>query len=371
MGSIYKLFALTGLLTLTVLSAIAEETNPLSNSLSLGLDLSSGTPLVPDSPLSSTAPATAISTPTANPTPTSPPPVPPQTGVTPPAGSNKPTSPQITLHPLPVPPKGTLGPLGFTIRAPWMTGDIRLRLPETLTSEFGLHFSDSKRTDMPLISMLETPPEWKTDAVTGDIWYETKTREGIVFGGKAHADTETVSIEFWIINATGNPISHVSPQMCLSLEGSPEFGRPKTLNTTYVWVNGAPFNLASTTPTPEQKGREPWIMMLTANMLTSYMGVLDHANGWWVVDQTADFNIIARASEDSKHLVAITWDETFSQLMTDTRIPCLHAGPIRAIPLQPQERGRWRGRIYLVPNDMNQLLARYLKDAEGWFSPGK
>jgi hypothetical protein len=129
--------------------------------------------------------------------------------------------------------------------------------------------------------------------------------------------------------------------------------------------------LATTTPTPQQKGRKPWILVLTRDLAKHYKGSLEWPDGWWVVDQKADRNVIARVSEDTKHLVAIAWDETDSQLMTNTMIPCLHAGPIRTASLQPDEEAVWRGTIYLIGNDAELLLIRHDTDAKNGFRHNK
>jgi len=48
--------------------------------------------------------------------------------------------------------------------------------------------------------------------------------------------------------------------------------------------------------------------------------------------------------------------------MTNTLIPCLHAGPIRSASIQPSEEAVWRGSIYLMRNDPDLLLRRHELD---------
>ena len=90
-----------------------------------------------------------------------------------------------------------------------------------------------------------------------------------------------------------------------------------------------------------------------------------------VLPETADRSLIARVSEDKKHLVAMAWDETDSQLMTNTMIPCLHAGPIRSVSVQPGEVAVWRGSIYLMGNDPTALLVRHEQDEKSKFMARK
>ena len=81
------------------------------------------------------------------------------------------------------------------------------------------------------------------------------------------------------------------------------------------------------------------------------------------VDQLADEEIIARISADRKHLVATTWDDGPMYLMTNTAIPCLHAGPTNAVTLEPGAKHRWRGRIFLTLNNPANLLKQHKKEA--------
>ncbi len=277
------------------------------------------------------------------------------------------TDSSVSLRGLPPPPTGQTGLLGFEIRVPWMDGCIEMRFPETLNSSQGLHFIDHSRPDMPPLSLLDPYPVWHQNPQTGAVSYAAKTKEGVEFSGVALPDGETVRMEFRVKNGTGKPMSKVSSQMCLVLNKAPVFAKTLDLAPCYTWLKGKFTSLAETTPTPQEKGRKPWILLLTNGFAAQYKGLREWPDGWWVVDQTADRNLIARVSEDKKHLVAIAWDETDSQLMTNTMIPCLHAGPIRSASIRPDEEAVWLGSIYLMRNDPELLLSHHELDVKGGF----
>jgi hypothetical protein len=56
-------------------------------------------------------------------------------------------------------------------------------------------------------------------------------------------------------------------------------------------------------------------------------------------------------------------------VMSNSRIPCLHAGPAGGVSLAPGEEVVWRGTIYLMKNDPDQLLIRYKGDMGQWPYP--
>ena len=286
-------------------------------------------------------------------------------------GNGSPATSSITLRGLPPPPADQTGILGFEIHAPGMEGCLEMRFPETLNSSQGLHFIDHNRPDMPPLSRLEPYPEWQCNPQTGEVSYTAVTKEGVEFRGMAIPDGETVRMEFRVKNGTGKPMSNARSQMCLVLNKAPAFAKPLDLTPCYAWIEGKFTSLSETTPTPQEKGRKPWILLLTNGFAAQYHGSREWPDGWWVVDQTADRSLIARVSEDKKHLVAIAWDETDSQLMTNTMIPCLHAGPIHSVSIQPDEEAVWRGSIYLMENDPTTLLARHEQDEKSKFMTRK
>lgn len=259
------------------------------------------------------------------------------------------------------------GRLGFQIRAEWMDGALEMRFPETLRSSLGLHFIDHNRRDMPQLSSLPKLPVWTRDNETGEIRYKCQTSEGVEFGGRARPYEEEIYLEFSVANNTPKAIHGVSPQMCLSMAPSADFNQQGDLLGTFAWFDGQWANLATTTPTPTEKGRVPWLQILTQSA-GDYRGPRDNPDGWWFVDQKADYGIVARQSRDKEHLLAIAWQGA-KALSTNTRIPCLHAGPGRPASLKPGEQTVWRGKIYLMANEPESLLVRFNGDRGIWPYP--
>jgi len=262
---------------------------------------------------------------------------------------------RLELRPIPSPPPNAFGLLGFEIRAPWMQGVLRMRMPETLSSTLGLHFIDHDRPDMRPLSMLNSWPSWTTDPRTGALRYETRTVEGIRFGGKVTPHRDHVVMEFRVRNVTRDRTIDVSNQMCLVMADATDFSARNTLEGIWTFVEGKPFSLTQATPTAASKGRAPWVLMLTKSGSTQYTGPRDYPDGWWVVEQIADLPVLARTSQDGRHLVAITWDGDPLYLMSNTRIPCLHAGPTNAPRVAPGKEYVWRGIIWLMENDAERL----------------
>ena len=69
-------------------------------------------------------------------------------------------------------------------------------------------------------------------------------------------------------------------------------------------------------------------------------------------------------SADEKMILAMAWDHT--QELFQGVIVCIH-NDFRIGGLKAGERKRLRGKIYLVPNDVEKLLDRYRRD----FPPGR
>jgi hypothetical protein len=264
------------------------------------------------------------------------------------------------------PEEGAFGHLAFQVRAPWMDGWLEMRMPETLHTDLGLHFIDHARGDMPPLSELDPPPVWTRDPETGALAYEARTEEGIVFAGEAAPEEGGVRMTFRVRNETGGPRAYTTCQMCLDMSGSDAFGQRHDLSRTYAVVDSEGMSLAKTTPGPEQKGRKPWVLVPTTRMAEGYTGPRDNPDGWWVVDQAADLNLIYRVSQDREHLVGVAWDEDETMLMTNTNIPCLHAGPNEPRAIEAGGEAVWRGFLYLMPNDPAALMNRYRADVARW-----
>lgn len=272
----------------------------------------------------------------------------------------------ITIEAISSPEPGKAGTLGFAFETEWMKGKASLRTPETLHSSLGLHFIDHYREDMLPLDNFEDHPAWIRERSTGALAYEHRTKEGLLYGATVTKDDVGININFYATNLTDKKIERVFSQMCLNLHGAEELDETFTLEPMYTWIDGEFKALSTTTPTPAEKGLNPWILMLTKDNKDLYKGPREIENAWWVVNELADYNIIVRKTEDGKHFLAVAWDETESVLMSNTKIPCLHAGPQRQEDLEPSESASWRGKIFLLPSDPDLLLQEYLKWKATW-----
>ncbi len=274
----------------------------------------------------------------------------------------RPRRPRLELEGLAAPEPGRLGVLGFRVQAPWMRGSIEQRFPETIHSSLGLHFIDHRRIDMPPLSMLAPFPTWEKDEANGEISYAHKDTSGLVFRGRARPYEDEVVLEFRIRNETGEKLHNISVQMCTNLGSSPDFNPKEDMTRTFTWVDGQWTSLAHTTPDLAGTGRHPWILMRVRG--TDYRGPRENPDGWWVADQIADHGIAARVTRDGTRLAAVHWDSA-TMVMSNSRIPCLHAGPAGGVSLEPGQELVWRGTIYLMENDPDQLLRRLHAAREG------
>ncbi len=255
----------------------------------------------------------------------------------------------------PGPGRDTL--LGFEISAPWMRGKLVLRFPESLASERGMHFIDHHRANMPQIGPLERLPVWGGNRHTGSIAVRGRTAEGLRFYGYARPERDGVVMEFRVENRSSQTLAGVNAQMCLSLEHSPDFGAKGDLSGVRVWSGGRLRSLAAL-----GGPGTPWLLVPTREAVASYAGPMEGPDGWKVARAAADRSLILRVSEDGRKLVAIAWDTPAAMLMSNSAIPCLHAGPGGAVTLKPGQQHTWKGRIYLMENRPDRLLERWEED---------
>lgn len=251
-----------------------------------------------------------------------------------------------------------LSRIAFRITAPWMRGSLELRFPEVLQSTMGFHFLDHYRADIAPLSEWPSYPEWVTDPETGAVSYAFTTPEGLEFGGSATPSSEEVALEFHVRNATDRVVGWIQANHCLNLEGSPDFAHRWDLTRLYLHFGGAYQPLDRTTPTPAEMGRQPWLAILSERAATTYTGPRDLGLSW-IVDQTADpINLMGAVSADERHLVAYTWHDQPDILMSNCGFPCLHTGTSPSPDLAPGEAWTWRGKVYLMENDVAELLRR-------------
>jgi hypothetical protein len=145
--------------------------------------------------------------------------------------------------------------------------------------------------------------------------------------------------------------------MCTNLGPCPDFDPKNDVSRTFTWVQGQWTSFADTTPNMARAGRHPWVLMEVKG--SGYAGPRENPDGWWVADQMADHGIAARETRDGAHLAAVHWDAA-PMVMSNSRIPCLHAGPAGGVSLAPGQEVVWRGTVYLVKNAPDPLLRRFL-----------
>jgi hypothetical protein len=285
----------------------------------------------------------------------------------------------IKLIPLPK-PQGEFGPIGFKITADWMDGTIEFRFPETIDGEDGMYFIDHYRPDMVPISKVKNYPDWNINKETGEISYSYTTPEGIEFGGIATPGDEVIQMEFFIKNHTSKAIMDVTPQLCLALANSKDFNTTKVASDVFISVNKELISVDKLTPSAAEKKRDP-LLVIAKDGFTNLEGVgktkfegpghdifmsnyVKEKDGslkyiWWMPDQTSDEDIIFRESRDKKHLVAVSWPGSVSNLVYNSINPCIHAGPSIQYTINAGRERHWYGTIYLMKNDHNELLKRY------------
>lgn len=260
------------------------------------------------------------------------------------------------------PAPGQKGTLGFSLGADWLKGQIVLRCPETLSSPMGLHFIDHERADMPQLSDFVEPVRWHSQAERGVLSYTARTPEGLVLQGTAELAYDGAWISLRIENNTQQTLTGVNSQMCLILDQAPGLGIPRDLSGTFTWLNGDLTTLDKLTPTAAEKGRAPWILMPTAERRKNYQGATDLPGAWWVADQTADHPLLARRMRDGNGLAGIAWCETASMLMTNSNLPCLHAGPETRLDIEVGQSATWRGKVYLTQHTPKKLFEQFQID---------
>ncbi len=256
--------------------------------------------------------------------------------------------------------------LSAKITPPWASGFIELRFPEVVESSMGYHYIDHYRTTLAPISEPLPFPQWSRDDQTGKITYTCTLTEGLEFSASAIPGPDQVHLHFSITNHTGQVLESAEANHCLCFETCPEFYQPYDLSVLYGVLDGQYKSLADTTPTPQQIGRGPWLVLRTSEAKDSYKGPRDTGTMWWLVDQVATENLMAVESKDKKYLAGYTWDTWPAVLMTNGEYPCLHTGSGKVQNLAPGNTAHFNGKIYLIENDPEKLLNRYLRDQQQW-----
>lgn len=258
-----------------------------------------------------------------------------------------------------------LSPLAVHVKSPWMTGWAELRLPETLSSSMGFHFIDHYKPDCLQLSPLSPWPKWNHDDRSGEWTYQVQTREGLHFAASVRPYRDAVFLEFSIRNETENDLAWVDMNPCLRLGNAPEFHYPFDVSRVFIRCQGKWLPLSETTPTSQEMGKAPWVIIRCKESPVTYEGPREQPN-LWLLDQVADVNLMAAETVDGKHLVGYAWDSAPMVLMCNGGYPCLHTGPAPFVSVQKGKTFYRRGCIYFMPNDKDALLQRYEADKAAW-----
>lgn len=269
---------------------------------------------------------------------------------------------ELRIEPVGEQPEGEPRFIAFKVMADWLDGHIRVRFPENIYSDLGLHFLDNVAPGMKRVSEVKVPT-WQTDPATGALFYAVRTDEGIHFRGRVEAGEAGIDMAFTVENRTGKATG-IDSQVCFDLSPSPSFNRRVILDTTYAWIDGK-YRSLNTTTSPKRETKFAkigynWLLLLYDEQPDDPMRRIEDECPWWIVDQEPDLPLIVRETADGKHLLAVTWEgDHVRRLMTNSNIPCLHADPLSCATLADGESYTWKGRIFLMANDPERLLHLY------------
>ncbi len=258
-----------------------------------------------------------------------------------------------------------LSGLVFNIHAPWMENTIELRYPEVIHSSMGFHFLDNYASSLTPLSPFDPFPLWYKGDKPGQIRYTYTSTEGLSFTAIATPGATEVELEYIVENNSSENLDFIEINPCFNFRHCPQFNASWDITHLYAYFDGELQAMSKTTPTPEQVGRNPWLVFYTPVGL----GMMDlpRDNGlWWRVDQIAEQNIMAAESKDGKYLIGYAWKSTPRVLMSNCGYPCLHSGPGPKMNLKIGEKHKWEGKIYLIENSLNELMKRYRQDQHHW-----
>lgn len=263
-----------------------------------------------------------------------------------------------------------LSRLAFRVQAPWMTGPIELRFPEVLRSSAGFHFLDHYSSAVTPLAEWDPFPQWQQHPQTGRLHYDFVTPDGLRLMGAATPLGDEVLLEFTVENRRPRPLARVEANCCLALNDCPELNARWDPGMIYAVLDGEWTSFDKATPTAAQVGRQPWFLSLRkeAAQTTDLPRI---SPTWWRIDQHHTENLMGAVSRDGKWLVGYTWSVEPAALMSNCGNPCLHTGTGFSPEIPPGGSFTWQGKIYLLPNNPDELLRRYRADQQSWRRAGE
>ena len=258
-----------------------------------------------------------------------------------------------------------LSRLAFRLQASWMSGPVELRFPEVLRSSAGFHYLDNYSSSITPLAEWDKFPEWQRDQQTGRLHYDFKTPDGLRLLGSATPVGDEVHLEFTVFNHRPQAITRVEANCCLALNDCPELNAKWEPGIIHAVLDGKWTSFDQVTPTAAQIGRQPWFLSLreAAAKTTDLPRV---SPTWWMIDQHHTENLMGAVTRDRKWLVGYTWSVEPIGLMSNGGNPCLHTGMGFSPEIPPGKSFTWRGKIYLLANEPEELLKRYRADQEAW-----
>ena len=262
------------------------------------------------------------------------------------AGQPDQAMPRITVTPLPTPKDGVQHVA--MIKAPWMTGGISLRFPETVHTD-KLDFIDHHRDDMPpRVPSAPLAKVWEASE-GGSIWFEW-TFDNQVVGGRLSPNEDDVDLEFWLQNRRKRGTVRMNAQFCAVMAKT--MFEDRTLERSWVHTGGAWRRMADT---DRGGGKRSLCHYPVVGGPPVHDGKL-----WGGSKDVVDAPVAAVASKDGRHVFAIAWPNPRS-IMSNADIPCVHADPIW--PNCPAgRRVHVRGKVYLIAGTLDDVLGRVRRE---------
>jgi len=225
--------------------------------------------------------------------------------------------------------------------------------------------------DFGLYNVLPDPAGWK---VADGTWsYASKLENGVEVRFQARPDGDAVALEYTLVNGSKEDLRRAHLHPCLPTVGAPTFypgseaqaqagggGRAARVGKKdyselyerlYLWSKDKPFTFASS----REKG-ELHLAFMRRNADPI-------AWSWWKnAPETFDLPLIAAASKDGKHTLALGFERALwaSSNAGDPRA-CIHLFPDFG-KVEKGARATVKGRLYLVAGTPADVRARFLAD---------
>lgn len=270
---------------------------------------------------------------------------------------------RVRIMPDPV-PEGEEYPhyMAVRIAAPWDTeGEWVLRAPETLGSDKGLLFIDHKLDHMIPVTHPMAPLEWKRGR-DGSLRYRAILDWDVEMEVVAMPSGDELTIEATLYNNSHTDLGDMGHQFCLVQKEVPEF-YDGYAERTWIHAGGEFVNLAETDPGLGEGAERPLFIVSVPEGIAQWDQFQEPES--WVTQRQADLPLIATFSQDhSNRLVGLAFDNAY-KIMTNARIPCIHADP-KFPDAKQGETVRVRGKMYFIEGTLDDLLARFYEDFPEW-----